>query len=400
MTYFISPEYQESKAGLPEQEESDKRPVDPPHVFLKKLEGISEAFRTELLSLNEAVPAPHTSPGGALARDKWPNNITRPDLLRQAEEIWRVSRKCGLAFLEASPTALSFLARPEFRQWAALGRVILDADTEDAELCRAYFQISPYLIKNTAFNFVPAWVDQNLIIASLSSKTALAFFRSTPAFLDVDRAFNLKRWAEKARQILDTGKGCEAAAIAFIETSPRIVQKFTFKELLYWGGIGMKIAAISPDSALTYFSEPSEAMDSLYNIEIRKFLDLISALVDEALERAMDFYERCPEDLVALNPKIREQVLDVSRDLADENTGHIIDVFSEIVVSLRPLFFPMQEKVMEKGIAVSKLSLPASRAFFKGMGLVLSEIPDAFLSHWVDKGMACLAESEQAGIDY
>ena len=405
MTYFISPEYQKlQEAPLQrEPERSDKtygRPAECLQDFLQETAGISDAFKTELASLDEAILAPHTNPAGALARKQWPNQVTRQNLLIQTEETWKFSRQCALAFLDAAPTALAFLTRGEFNHWATIGRDILNPDPETVGLCLAYFQASPDLIKRGSIHFFAGWVEELLAMASFSAKTALAFCGATPAFVSEDRAFHLRQWAEKVRQILETGKGREAIAIAFIESSTRIVGKITFKELKTWGRIGVKIAANSPSLALTYFSEPPEAITDLYNIDILKFLDLTSLLVDMVLRRAMEFYQRCPAELISLNPKVRGQVLDASRKLAAESPEDIIEVFSDIVSALRPLFFPVQEKVMESGLAIGLSSLPSSRAYFKSMGFVLSEIPEHFLSKWIEKGLARLAESEQAGIDY
>jgi len=335
-----------------------------------------------------------------LARNQWPNHVMRRDILIQAEEVWNLSGECALSFLGAAPTALGVLSRGDFNHWFTIGLGILETDAENVELCLAYFQTSPDLIKRGGVHFIAGWTEQALAIASFSFKTALAFCRATPAFVAADRAFHLRQWAQKVRQILETGKGREAVAIAFIETSPRIVQMITFKELESWGSIGVKMAADSPALALNYFSDPPEAINSLYNIEILKFLHLTSLLMDVVPDRAMDFYQQCPAELVSLNPNVRVRVLDVSKKLAAENPEDIIDVFNDIVSALGPLFFPIQEKVMESESAISPLSLPASRACFKNVGFVLSEIPDIFLSNWIKKGLARLTENEQAGLDY
>jgi hypothetical protein len=404
MTYFISSEYEtlQDVSKKWETEHSDETSCLTAQAlrdFLRETDCICNAFKDDLLSLDKAMLAPHTKKGGALSRDRWPNQVTLPNLLRQTEDFWKVSRQCAFAFLGAAPWALA-LSKGEFNNWANIGRGILKNHDDSIELCLAYFETSPELIKRGSFHFIAGWVEHILAIASFSPETSLSFFLATPAFVSADRAFHLRQWAEKVRQILATGKGREAAAVAFIESSTRIVQKITFKELISWGTIGVRIAAISPDLALSYFSEPSEDISSLYNIEIIKFLSLTSRLVDANLNRAMDFYQRCPVDLASINPNLREQVLDVSLKLAAERPENINDIFSDIVSSLRPLFFPIQEKVMESESAIGKVSLAASRAYFKGIGYVLNEIPDLFLSHWIEKGLVILAESEEAGIAY
>ncbi len=401
MTYFISSDYQKPNNIPPEQElEISSSPTESLQDILQKTTGISDAFKDDLLSLDQTIMYTHTSHGGALGLDQWPNDVTRRHILIQAEQVWKCSGKCTLAFLDAARVALPVLSRGEFNDWVNIGRDILKTDEEAVELCLAYFQTSPYLIKKGAYNFISGWVEQNRLIASFSSKTSLAFYRATPEFISVDRPFHLRKWAEKVIQILETGKGREAVAIAFIETSPRIVQKITFKELMSWCSIGVKIATDAPGLAVTYFSETSEGINSLYNIEILKFLDLTSLLVDVGLDRAIDFYHRCPDELASLNPNVRVRVLDASKNLAAECPEDIIGIFNDILSALRPVFFPIQEKVMKSGLAISQLSLKASRIYFKSVRSVLREIPEVFLSNWIEKGLARLSESEQFGIDY
>ncbi len=401
MTYFISSDYQKPKNIPPEQDlEISNFPTEPLQDILQKTNGLSDAFKNTLLSLDQTIMSTHTTHGGALAHDQWTNDVTRQHILMQAERVWKVSEKCALAFLDAAKVALPLLSRGEFNDWTNIGLDILKTDEEKVELCLAYFQTSPDLIKKAAYNFIPGWVEQNRLIASFSAKTALAFYRATPEFISADRAFHLREWAEKVRQFLETGEGSEAVAIAFIETSPRIVQKITFKELMSWCDIGVKIATYASDLALKYFSEPPDEINSLYNIEILKFLDLTSLLVDVGLDRAFNFYLRCPDELASLNPNVRVRVLDVSKKLAADRPEDIVDIFNDIISALRPVFFPIQETIMKSGLVISQLSLQASRIYFKSVKSVLNEIPENFLSNWIEKGIVRLSENEQAGVDY
>ena len=405
MTYFISPEYQKlpDAPSEPSAEKSDYPPdliTEHPEDFLRGMKDVSDDFKEVLLCLDEPIRSSLIRRAGALGRDQWPNDITRHNLIIQAEAIWTSSRQCSLAFLDSAPTALAVLSRGEFNHWVTIGQGILESDLDSVELALAYFRTSPHLIEARAFNFIYGWVEQIRLIASLSLKTAIAFCRATPAFVIADRAFHLRKWAEMVRQILGAGKDCETVAIAFIESGTQIVQDITFKELISWGSIGVKIARNFPGPAFTYFSEPPEGITSLYNIEIVKFLDLMSLLVDSAFGRAMEFYQRCPAELVSLNPRVRESVLDIAGNLAVEGPEEIIDVFNDIISALQALFFPIQEKVIESGAAIGLSSLQASRTYFKSVGRVLNEISEPFLAFWIEKGLARLTENEQAGTDY
>lgn len=391
---------QDASSRWEEPDEASYISTRPFKEFLQETNHIGRDFRDYLLSLDEAVLAPYTNKGGVLSVEQWPNQVTRITILQHAENLWKASGKCSLAFLSAAQAVIRGLSRGEFNNWADIGQGILKGGDNLIDLCLAYFETSPELIRMGSFPFVSGWVEQNKTIASISPKTAVALFIANPAFVSADRAFHLRQWAEKVRQILVTAQGLEEAAIAFIESGIRIVRKITFKELISWGSIGVKIAALSPDLAEGYFSEPSEDINSLYNIEIVKFLNLTSLLVDADLESAMGFYKEGPSMLASINPNLREQVLDISLRLSDGAPEQIKDTFNNIISSLQPLFFPVQEKVMESESAISKVSLAASRAYFKSVGYVLSEIPDIFLLRWIEKGLASLAQSKDEGIAY
>ncbi|MBW1888484.1 MAG: hypothetical protein JRI52_09075, partial [Deltaproteobacteria bacterium] len=251
-----------------------------------------------------------------------------------------------------------------------------------------------------SFYHLKSWVEQGLEIANRSPLTAIHYFQITPTFLKNGEVFHLRPWGDVAIQILATGNKSEEAAISFLKASADLLQCMPFRELKEWNATGLDIAKQSTSLASTYFSLTPGGLDLLYTTERLKICQLCSLLSKTHPEKAIELYRKSPQIILDLSPTVRTMVMDASKKISSMEPEGIIHTLEEIAAALVPLNNPDQESVMKNEISIGKISIEASRAYLKNVGVLLEEIPETFLSHWVEKGLSLLGKDEQNGINY
>ncbi|MCP4752828.1 MAG: hypothetical protein GY866_18235 [Proteobacteria bacterium] len=326
--------------------------------------------------------------------------VSREEIHVYSVEIGDVSPESASAFMEVCGRVGAELGKKEFKEWVAHGKALLAKYPDSPDFCAAYFRsCARFLSKQTA-SFLEGWVGQGQQIAEYSLDTATLFFQATALFLEHERYYHVREWAGRVKQILALGAEYREVANTFLESSAEILRLKSFRELKHWGSAGIKLARISAATALDFFSLVPEGMGTLYQSEMRKVFELTALIAKARPGQALEFYRDCPSALLALNPNVRESVLDIVHKNAFEKPERTAGLFSEIVTAVRPLFYPVQEMVMKHEAVIENLSPKASRAYFQNVGELLEEVHESFLPYWVEKGCSLLGESEQSGIDY
>ncbi len=301
---------------------------------------------------------------------------------------------------EKDDSITSLLSDDEARKWLKLGNKILNESENSSELSRAYFDSSARFPSTDSFEYIESWVAQGLELDKLSKEAAIAFFQSTPEFLENGKMVQIRQWASFAIQILDTGKARDKAAVSYFKSSSeshRFLSLILFKE---WKETGLLIAKRSANLASLFFEIWPSEFNSLYRTEIKGILGLVARIVKKSPKMGLEFYQKSPEVLLKLNPNIREEVIKTALRLSSERPGRIMVSFYDITSSLAPFSYPVQEKVIKIEYAIGELSVEASLAYFKNLKYLLSEIPELFLNDWVQTGICLLKHQKNEGIEY
>lgn len=247
---------------------------------------------------------------------------------------------------------------------------------------------------------VREWIDLGTQLQARSPELALEFYRFTPAFLKTKNIHQIREWAREAIHILDICKSADSAAIAYLQSSPRMHRFFPITGFRGWKAVGLTIARQSGDLASTYFALWPDGLDSLYQSDVTKILELVALITVRSPEEALEFYRRAPQALADLNPNVRKPLLQTALKISSNEPERVAASFHGIVTALRPLSNPAQERVMALEPAIGELSIEACSAYFGSVGTVVSQISEDFLGHWVDEGLSLAAEDTHKGIEY
>ncbi|MFH2132364.1 MAG: hypothetical protein ABIK68_18455 [bacterium] len=367
---------------------------------MSETDGISNDFRQTLLNLDAGMIARLAHAGGVLRRDGWPCGLTRQDALQMVEPLWQAFPDCIGAVLTAFQQALPGLSRKEINEWINAGWRFQKAFPSHPRLCVSYFQASPVFFSTRAFGNLDAWVDEALRIAAISIPVAGRYMDRTPEFVDRDSLLHLREWSEKIREILGVDPEAQAASLGFIEFSPRLLEKITFRIFQSWHAAGMQLMRKSPTMAGRYFSEIPRGLFSLYQTEMRKIFDLTAKVAKELPGKAVELYQSAAAALLNLNPNVRERVLDITRKNGQSQPDLVQDVFNRIVAGIQPLSYPDQEMVINSESTLGSLSARVSNVYFDNAAVLLESVRPSFFPFWVEAGCLRLAVSEQDGIDY
>jgi len=331
---------------------------------------------------------------------QWSKRLSHQEILTMAETLWDFSPEIAFAFLKVYPSSLPFLSREEFDQWVLLGKKIFTISSDASDLCLEYLHSSSKVLSAGSFYHLKGWAEQGLEIAKRSPLTAIHYFQITPTFLKNGEVFHLRPWADGAIQILATGNKREEAAISFLKASADLLKVIPFRELKDWNATGLDMAKQSPSLAATYFSLTPDGLDSLYATERLKVCQLCSLLSKTHPEKAIELYQKSPQIILDLSPTVRTMVMDAAKKISSKEPEGIVSTLEEMASALVLLNYPNQESVMKNEISIGKISIEASRAFLKNVGILLEVIPETFLPQWVEKGLSLLGRDEQSGINY
>ena len=247
---------------------------------------------------------------------------------------------------------------------------------------------------------VREWVELGKELDARSPELALEFYRHTPAFLETKKMHQLKEWAREAILVLDTCKSGDSAAIAYVQSSPRMHQLLPVSGFREWKAVGLAMAKQSVDLASTYFALWPEGLDSLYQSDVAHILDLVARIAERFPEEALEFYRSAPQAAADLNPKVRKPLLQAALRLSSNQPERVAVSFHAIATALRPLSNPAQERVMALEPAIHAVSVEASSAYFGSVEFVVSEISEDFLGYWVEEGLSLAADDTRKGIAY
>ena len=367
---------------------------------LSATDGISDAFRQNLLHLDDEMISRIAHADGILRREVWPCGLTREKVLQLAEQIWQAVPNCLYPFLTAFQAALPVLSKKEIFEWIDCGWRFQEASPADPRFCEVYFQASPLFFSERAFGNLDIWVDETLRIADFSITAASRYVALTPEFVESDSLLHLREWGEKIRDILAVDPELDSVALGFIETSVELLKKISYRIFQNWCATGAQLLRKSPTMAQQFYAGLPRGLLSLYQTEMRKIFDLTLQVAKELPGKAVEFYQTAANDLLSLNPNVRERVLDITRKNAQGQPERAQTTFNCIIKGIRTLSYPDQETVINSEAAVGNLSAAASLVYFENASLLLASVQVSFFPFWVEEGCLRLAQSEKKGLDY
>ncbi|MDY6933124.1 MAG: VWA domain-containing protein [Spirochaetota bacterium] len=334
-----------------------------------------------------------------LAEIEWPKGMSRDLVIGLAERLWEVSPESSIAFLNDFPLILPHLIREEFTEWDFLGRMPFSGpfniSVSDTDLNSS----SSVSLSRISFHYLYDWVELGLEMAKRFPNASAQYFQSLSAFLENGEPFYVRKWIKMAMKILVIDKAYEVAVISLLKSSPVMLQLIPFKEHTDWIAVGQKLLKRSVRLASNYFLLTPNQLGFLYRTERKKFFKLISLLVDESPENAVEFYQKFPDVLLNISPTVRGIFIDMIRDISSGHPEIIIDTCDEIVSRISALSNPSQDSVMRHVVAIASISLDAARGFFQNVSYLVM-MPETFLLKWVEKGLSLLHHDEKSGIDY
>jgi len=326
--------------------------------------------------------------------------MTKNELQQIAASIGQLSPESAEIFLMVSPLVADRLPGKDVRDWAEGAKNLLRQYPASFELCCSYLTASSLFLAEKSRFYLENWISQGLRLADYSVPIAVKFFDFTPEFIENDTFSHVREWSEKVIQVLIHSDFQQHIAMAYMESSVQLLQYAAFRELMIWSTTAIHIVQKSKRLGKEFFINVPEGISALYQTERRKIYEITSIMSRVLPGKALEFYLAAPKQLLALNPNVRESVLDaVIRNTADqpENAPYY---FEEIVNGLAGVYYPAQELIMKHEKKLSEQSFEAARAYFMNAGTLLSKAHESFLSHWLERGMDILKIDEAEGIKY
>jgi len=329
---------------------------------------------------------------GPLCAHRWSRLAPYREMVPRIEHLWEISNETALAFLDASPSVLSYLAKQEASEWEYSGRIMWPIPPDS---CGAASELSM-----ASLNSYRSWLERGVEMARLSMDLASQFFRFTPIFLKNGDMFRVNQWADLGVQLLTALGASEEPARVFLRSSPEMLRLMGFKDFGDWHALGLYFAKKSSVLASAYFHLTSQEFDGLERSERVEMLRLASILAETDPEGAIGFMKSFIDRLMEVNPVIRDKVLSVAKLLSSDQPEKLPAALSEVVSALSPFSHPTQRLVMEQGAAIWAISSNAFKGYLLNVKRLLGEMPEFFLPHWVAKGLSLLRKDIREGMRY
>ena len=330
-----------------------------------------------------------------------PEGVPIHQILELAKELYLVSPESAVAFLDHAPVFLSFLSSEEYSDEDILSRVPFtrlplekEPEVEETDTTQRIVLTAGWT------HYFRGWADQGRQLAKRSPAVAYQYFQSTPPFLNQGEMINVRLWSDWAIQILAVGNESEEAAVTLLRSSPRLLEFMSFRELKDWFALGLLLVRDSSTLASAFFSQVPDSLNSLYRAERLGVFGLIRSMAKTLPNEAVEFYLECLEGLKALSSTVRSTVLELAEKLAEGQPEKISGSFRKILGPLLSFSNPVQQLVTENLDRLAEVSIESGLHFLSHSKRLVSEIPEAFLGQWVDRGLELLAEDERRGNEY
>ena len=299
-----------------------------------------------------------------------------------------------------SPLVLDNLQDKDIFEWVEGAKKLLKEHPASFELCCSYLTASSLFLAEKSRYYLDAWIAQGLRLADYSVPVAVRFFDFTPEFIDKDRFSHVREWSERVIQVWLHSDHKQDLVLAYMEGSVQLLQYAAFREMMNWSTTALHILQKSKRLAKEFFVRLPDGITTLYQTERRKIYELTTIMVQALPAKAVEFYQSSPRQLLALNPNVRESVLDAVIKNTAERPEDASYFFQEIVKGLEGLIFPAQDLIIKNGAHLSQQSFDAVRAYFMNAGALLRKAHESFLPFWIEHGLEILRENEEAGLQY
>ena len=326
--------------------------------------------------------------------------MTKEEIDRIAASIRQLSPETADIFLLVCPLVIERVPVKDVRDWAEGARQLLREYPASFELCGSYLTASSLFLTEKSRYYLESWIAQGLRLASYSVPIAVRFFDFTPEFVEHDTLSHVREWAERVVQIMLHSDRKPDMVLAYMEGSVQLLQYASFREMIKWSATALLIIQKSKRLAKAFFTISPPGISSLYQTERRKIYEIAGITVQAMPGKALEFYQAAPEQLLELNPNVRESLLDAVIKNTAEQPENAPYFFDEIVGGLKGLIFPAQELIMRNESVIREQSLDVKRAYFMNAGTLLRKANESFLPHWLERGLEISNHNEAAGIDY
>ena len=319
---------------------------------------------------------------------------SRERVLFHAKRYLDLSPRLAGLFINSIRPVLSLVSAEEFETWAMTGLDIADLCPDDTAIVKAFLTSSPTVLSAHPFGSFNAWANQGKKISESSTASAALFFHLTPLFLEHCDILHMKKWGDWGAEIVTRIQNGEHIATSYFHSSIHHLEFMTFREMKDWKTLGLNFSKRDPHLGDNYFKTPASGLEKLYWPERNILYRLTSFLMHHDPRQALYFFQNCPKQLHKIAPNIRDRLLEIIESLSKQTPGNLIGDFNSLANKLSTLSFPSQLIILEQTDRLMTISPDAARTFFQHASKILDHMPDDFLSHFVDHGIALHQKNE------
>ncbi len=332
-----------------------------------------------------------------------PEGAAIDKIVSLAENLQKLSSESAVSFLNASSSVFPCLFKEEITdsELVGSGRILWVADPiKSHDSAKKTRGSDPQVLDREWFAQFKNWFEQGKHLTLRYPDAGVKYFQATPAFLEKEKIFRTKQWADWSIKILDSGSRRESASADYFSWSIALLEFMPFRELLEWNKLGLMIAGRSAEGASSFFSSIPKGLRALYRSERIEVLKLSLLIAESFPEMAVAFFQTCPERLLGVSPTVRKQILQTVQHGSHVRSKQIIKDFDAVITAVTGLSFPAQERVVANGALLKEISAEALSGYYDNMRNLLEKIPDGFLSIWVKSGLAYFPEDHAGGVAY
>lgn len=328
------------------------------------------------------------------------DRISREEMAVFAELYHKHSLSAGRKFSRVSMQVFSQVSKEDFYVWADTGIRLLGMTPEHERVVDSFLESTPSVLASGSFAYFKGWVDTGERISGLCTRSAAAYYRFTPLFLNQCDIYHIRRWADWGIEILNCIPKGDGSAVLFFENSIDHLKFMTFRELKEWKNLGLAFLKTLPALGHRFFSSTAEGFSCMHWPERNILYRLTSALLKIDGEKALEFFMRSPFRLAEAGPNTRDTILGIVEKLTRFQPEKIVEDFDLLMDAQRGMSYPTREIILQQAERLTDLSVDAARVFIKHVPDLVSLIPEEFLSRFVDFGVVRYLNGDNHVVQY
>ncbi|MBA3029557.1 MAG: hypothetical protein FP816_12225 [Desulfobacteraceae bacterium] len=285
-------------------------------------------------------------------------------------------------FLSTAQSILPHVVEEEFHLWVDLGAGLLDPG-----LVSAFFSSSLAVLTRTPFTYFKGWVEKGAEMAGVSHDAAVTYFALSRSFIEYSNNIQLRKWGDWALHLQTRGGPENTLGTLFLHHSITCLKFMTFREFREYKELGFLFFRQDWGLGAKFFSGDAEGLGKLEVTQRRDLYRLTRLIARNSMEEAFAFFTRYPEQLSRVVAIERNRALQIIETLSRSHPEKLEGIFDHMVQALEFRAYPLQLMILNACERIAESSEDAAEAFVFNVGKVLDEIPESFLSEFVEEGL-------------